>query len=166
MKTSHYFQLLEATSRLEAELSALDQRVFESIPLDPIPEEGEEGEEDVAAEPDRSAEARQLEPLQKPKRLRHSYSIKQKYKVLHALDKTEEGIRAALADAADYYAGLTFDHVSRKTGIPITTLRDWVSGKETICKRYEEDRQNRRLRRVGSGRHAFISIKFQFRRGR
>ena len=156
MKTSHYFQLLEATSRLEAELSALDQRVFESIPLDPIPEEGEEGEEDVAAEPDRSAEARQLEPLQKPKRLRHSYSIKQKYKVLHALDKTEEGIRAALADAADYYAGLTFDHVSRKTGIPITTLRDWVSDKETICKRHEEDRQNRRLRRVGSGRHALF----------
>jgi hypothetical protein len=137
----HPDDFFDASVRLHAAFSAASQSLFDYVAMDPIPEEEEEEKpaaEEVVAErappidQDRQAAAPRLQ--EKAKRLRHSYSIKQKFKTLLALDKAEAVIKASLSADAAYFAVYLHEQIHRKTGIPVTTLRRWIDEKEAIRK--------------------------------
>lgn len=129
--------------------------------MDAIVEEADEEEgSDVELEPEPAAPVRPLpghpppaEPPEPPstKRLRHSYSIKTKFKILDCLDKAEAVVKASLAADSPFFHSPVLEGVSRKTGVPISTLKDWVQKRDVIHEKYASKRARRR-RRLGSGR--------------
>lgn len=157
----HQFEAFEANARLDAALSTLNRSLFDFIPMDAIVEEADEEEgSDVELEPEPAAPVRPLpghpppaEPPEPPstKRLRHSYSIKTKFKILDCLDKAEAVVKASLAADSPFFHSPVLEGVSRKTGVPISTLKDWVQKRDVIHEKYASKRARRR-RRLGSGR--------------
>lgn len=95
---------------------------------------------------------------EKAKRLRHSYTVKDKYKVLKLLDDTEKRLRESLGTGNVYLTFSARDLVCRRTGVPMRTLRNWIDRKEGIRKVYDEQKRARKLRRLGSGRRASFPI--------
>jgi hypothetical protein len=152
----HPFDMLEASTRLQAALAAARQSIFDLIGMDPIPEEEEN--ERAAEEADEDEANDEEDDAKTPKRKRHSYSIKEKFKALQALEKAEALVKASLADASLFFAVSVLDAVSRDTGIPSQTLKKWVSAKEKIRETYLARKRTRKARRLGSGRRALFRL--------
>jgi hypothetical protein len=93
----------------------------------------------------------------KVKILRHSYSIKDKYKTLEALKLAEERVKSELGPDCSFYAISVLELVNRMTGIPISTIKDWAKNKEFITKTYKEQKLARKNRRLGSGNKPLFS---------
>lgn len=149
---SHSFEHLEASTRLQAALSALDRSIYDLIPMETIVE-ADVVEDEPEGRP--AAEVPDAHPAPEPsaKRLRHSYSIKSKFKILEVMDKAEAVVKASLAADSPYFLSPVVEDVSKKTGVPISTLWDWIHQKDSIREKYATKRL-RRIRRVGSGRLA------------
>lgn len=144
MSVKHPFQYFESSIRVESALSYAQRTIFDILPM-PTIEENEEGE-------DEEDPAKQQVPSEKPKRQRHSYSIKKKYKTIELYMKTEVIIKSKLKDEDHMYSISVAEFVSNKTGIPINTLKDWVADKVSITATYTSEKRKRKLKRLGSGR--------------
>jgi hypothetical protein len=83
----HTVEVVEASSRVEGATRFVRESVFDFEPLEPIPEEPENtntGNDNPAVDPS------------KPKQLRHSYTVKQKYFLLRDYEKAEARLKARL----------------------------------------------------------------------
>lgn len=169
----HPDDFFEASTRLQAALSSARGSIFDIVAMPPIPEEemddaaeeldegeAEDEEDELAAELSAPPSTPGLLPSPfVPKnaiRKRYSYTLKQKFKVLQALEKTEALVRASLADASLFFAVTVLDTVTRETGIPSPTLKKWVSAKDKIRETYLARKRARKSRRLGSGRTALF----------
>jgi DDE superfamily endonuclease len=154
----HPDDFFEASVRLHAAFSSIRRTLFDLIGMDPIPEEEEEKEDGPAGERPVAEQQQALPALapSKPKHLHHSYSLKTKFKTLEALDKAEAVIKASLSADSVFFAISLLQQVNHETGIPVSTLKDWVTQKNVIRTRYSGRKRDRKSRRVGSGRKALF----------
>lgn len=150
----HPDDFFEASTRLHATLSSARLSLFDLVGMDPIPEGEEDDEVEANAEEHEDAVSPPVPPSQSPalKRKRHSYTLKQKFNALQALDKAEAYIKSSLAADSVYFAVSALALVSRETGIPAPTLKFWSSQKEEIRKTYSEKKRARKRRHIGGGR--------------
>jgi hypothetical protein len=89
---------------------------------------------------------------EKKKQLRHSYTLKDKFLALKALEDAEARFLECLGADQAYFTLPLVETVSENTGIPVRTLRSWIDKKESIKTLYLAHRRARKLKRFGSGR--------------
>jgi hypothetical protein len=142
----HVSQYLEFSTRESAAVSFIRQSIFE---IEPMPTIAEEPEEPLLP-------AAPFAP--KPKLQRHSYSLKDKYTVLKQISKAEDYIKENLKPEEGFFMVSVLELVQRSTGIPLTTLRDWVAEGTTIRAKYEANKLARKLKRTGAGRKARFPV--------
>jgi hypothetical protein len=151
---AHTEEYLETKYRQESVVRHLRESIFDFVPLETIPEIPEPP---PVAHPDALpafAPTGAPGPPSKPKFLRHSYSIKDKYYLLKKIDEAENYVKSKLEDDQEYFTVSVLELVHRSSGIPISTIKDWIDDKENIRSLYEKDKLARSLKRLGSGRHA------------
>lgn len=92
----------------------------------------------------------------KEKRLRRSYSIKQKHNFLRSYAIAEQLLRARLGSEALIWKSDVITLASKLTGVPSSTLKDWLAAKSEIEELYENNKRLRKSKRLGAGRHPFF----------
>lgn len=110
----HPDDYLEGAIRLHAAISAVHTTIFDFDPMELIREDLED-----SMEVDDGTEAR----TPKPKRLRHSYSVKRKYKYLQAIEKAEERVKASIGPSVAYFTSTVLEEANKATGVPTPTLK-------------------------------------------
>ena len=147
VRVKHPIEFLEATTWLQNALSPVRRSLFDYVPpLEPIPEAPDDAMDldEPAALDDAHHDG---------KKLRHSYSIKQKVKFLLEMDNVEAEIKARMGPGAVYFAISLLEEVNKMTGVPIPTLKKWVGLKEVLFAKHLQIRL-RKVRKHGSGRPA------------
>lgn len=143
--SKHTVEVVEASARVDGALRFVRESLFDFQPLEPIAEVDVEVHE----------EDRSVDTPSKPKVLRHSYTTKQKYYVLKDYEKAEAMLKARLNDGDALFAVSVLELVSRTSGIPISTIKDWRKDREKTFSSYLA-RRDRLKKRFGSGRHALF----------
>ncbi len=138
----HTIEVVEAKARIDGALRFVERCVFDFTPLPPIPETPEL----PSATSDSGAKV-----------LRHSYTIKQKYFLLKDYEAAEERLKTRLQPSDSLFSVSVRELVSRTSGVPISTIKDWLKSKSQIVATYNERLKLKRLKkRLGSGRHALF----------
>lgn len=147
---AHPEELYAMEARISSASLFLRQSVFDFEPLEPLVEEADEPQD---------AQPEQGPVLGKPKKLRHSYTLKQKYLLLKQYGQAEETLRTRLRPE-DFLCGVSvLDMVSKLSGIPPSTIQDWVNAKEKIVAEYTNEKRSRKKKHLGaSGRKALFPV--------
>jgi hypothetical protein len=141
----HKIEYAEAQVRLAAAERLVQSSIFDFEPLPTIPEES----------PEENGRDNNETPA-KPKILRHSYSIKDKYRLLKDFEATEQRLKENLAPGDAIFAVSVLEIVHRASGVPISTIKDWLKEKNEITQKYLSDKKARRIKRMGSGKKALF----------
>jgi len=139
--THHGLEYTEVSARVDAAVRYVHTTVFDYEPMETIPEEPVAII--VIAEPPPAA-------VPNPKQLRHSY--KQKFHLLKDYDTAEARLSARLGPERGVFAVSVLDVVHRASGVPISTIKDWLKDKTRITATYLEGKAKRKLARLGSGK--------------
>lgn len=137
----HQFELLEASARASSAVEFINRSIFDFVPMETIGEE-----------PDDMDVVESSDTVEKSKKLRHSYTLKDKFKTVKALDDAETQLKAKLGPDKAYFVVSLHEIVSSRTGVPMRTLRDWIEKKDEIRKLYLEQKRARKVRKFGCGR--------------
>lgn len=155
VKACHPFEHQEAELQADRVSSFISATLFDFEPMELIPEGI-----DLPDNSNNDLNGRVDEEMrgegEKAKILRHSYTVKDKYKVLRLVENIEKRLRDGLGADNVFSTVPALDIVCRKTGIPMRTVRNWIEGKEEIRRVYEEQKRSRKLKRLGSGRRALF----------
>jgi hypothetical protein len=150
---AHPEELYAMEARISSAAQFLRQGIFDFEPMEPIAELVEEAVAPQDAQPEPA------HVLDKAKKLRHSYTLKQKYRLLQQYAQTDETLRTRLRPEDFLCAVSVLEMVSKLSGIPPSTIQDWLNAKEKIVAEYTTNKRSRKKKHLGaSGRKALFPV--------
>lgn len=141
----HTIEVAEAISMVSGFESFARRSLFDNF--ERLPSIIEENEAESGAEP---SEAK------KPVVKRFSYTLKFKRSLLKKFDECERLRKERFGPGQALFAVDVLILTSECTGVPVSTIKDWVAARKEIIERFEAHKLKRKLKRDGSGRRALF----------
>lgn len=141
----HTLEVAEAISRASGFESFARRSIFDDF--EPLPSIIEENEAESEVEPSAANKA-----VVK----RFSYSLKFKRHLLRKYNECEVLRKERLGPGQALFAVDVLTLTSECTGVPVSTIKDWIAARKEIMDRFEAHKLKRKLKRDGSGRKALF----------